>query len=1168
MIVYVIDDGHGSCVDMSPMKARAFHATTLADTIVVVPDHLTDDTSVRRLAAASGSLIVAQHDFDATDFAKVHVIACGHLANNAAVTRLYNARCCFVDTLFPGNDDYLVRSIRDPFGSGHNAIVTGASSDKGLRDAAAELTKCVEASDGVLDRVHIHQLASGPKQPASSQLDGLIAKDLAMWHGGWVASPFRGGQLKSYLWHQYLDDGEVWGHLIKGIFAGSIDLWREQRALEPHDYHDFFHLDHFIHLWDLVEDHPVYTKQDRHAVVEMFIDLLRHLAGLFYLQQEVNPDGIPRQNHTTFVGLNLVAGHQYLSRRYGVTEFADISARVERIFAGQALGYKPNDDAGVGYVWHTPHHTLDYMLLSNDHRYLDEGHVADLCRLLAITTDNLRSEVGYGDSSGYAAFDNAGWRDHLWPLLASLWRTQDPTHLWLLNWLAEGKAPSLHQALDTWRSSVNRSEHGFTLPGVEPLLPEDLLGVTALDLPESARNFVADNVPATHQPTAESRYFDKLSLRPRFSVDDEYLLLEGVGTMCHGHEDTNAILRLSWKDRVWLADGDYIRAAPKFHNSVSIQRDGVGVFDSPGDGLVIPPLARLLVEASDSEGGVVQSEVVGYNGMDWRRNLIWRTGRYIVVVDELRCTEPGDFRCRCYWRVVGDVTAAAGRVGLHQDGVQLFLHSGNSLRGNTLSGDRSSMEIVDDGAAWGGYPHHSGNVHVVQQKLNRRLEQGESMVFLHVFTPHEDLRVERCSPAQLRIADDGETRIVGLDEAGAIVDVAIEPAVDQLSDQAADMSPEVGATSGRPSLSVTEGAAQTQPLADLIWRQTIVESVAALALFDEEDEYRMVVADTAGDLVCASNDDGSELWRVQLPSAASVLLTADIDGDGALEVIAGLSGAEVVVLDGGTGVERWRQPLKNLYDSAAAATVLRVADLEGEGNLSVLVGTAGWFVNVFKPDGTPKWAQWFRYHVITAVEAADVDGDGRAEVIVGNTYSTPLTVHEFDGTFRWSTLEQVGAEGNATTPRRGIGLTQMRLFDIDGDGRQEIIYGTEDGWIFAVDPVAGDEVWHLNIVGKVVALEVTEAGVLAASEYGDVYLLSVTGEILSMQHVSEWIRTATRCGDELVIATEEGQLLWLHANGDVLGAVHVDGEIHHLQARDQDVICVTQDDTISAFLSL
>jgi len=277
--------------------------------------------------------------------------------------------------------------------------------------------------------------------------------------------------------------------------------------------------------------------------------------------------------------------------------------------------------------------------------------------------------------------------------------------------------------------------------------------------------------------------------------------------------------------------------------------------------------------------------------------------------------------------------------------------------------------------------------------------------------------------------------------------------------------------------------------------------------------------------------------------------------------------AEVAVLDGATGSERWRRTLKNLYDLKDRATVLRVADLEGDGNLSVLVGTAGWFVNVFTPEGDPRWAQWFRYHPITAVEAADVDGDGRAEVIVGNVYSTPLNVHEFDGSFRWSTLEQVGAEGNATTPRRGIGLTQLRLADLDDDGLQEIIYGTEDGWLYAVDPLEGDEVWQLNVVGSVISLEITDDGVMAANEFGDVYVISRTGKILAHRQVSERIRCATPSGDELALATEGGQLLWLDANCEVVGSAHVEGgEIRQLFAAGVDVVCVLEDDTIWALL--
>ncbi len=1150
------------------LQERVFHPTRLDEPVViVVPDDLVDDKQMRRLADACTAPILPQEAFDNSAFAEAHVITCGHLANNKAIERLYNGRHCFVDTLFPGGDDYLVRSINDPFGSGHNAIVAGASSVAGLERAVTALTDQIAASHDVVDRVHAHRLEESPQRPNRSSVDELIAKDLAMWHGGWVASPFRGGKLKSYLWHQYLDDDKIWGRLISGIFSGSMELWLDQRRREPSAYHDFFHLDQFIHLWDLVEDHPAYSPTDRQAVVEMFSELLRHLAGLFYLREEVNPDGMPRQNHATFIALNLAAGHEYLSRRYGITEFAQISERVERIFAGQALGYKPNDDGGVGYVWHTPRHTLDYWLRRDDYRYLDDGHVSDLCRLLAITTDNLRSEVGYGDSSGYTAFERAGWQAHLWPMLASVWRNKNPEHLWLLNWLAQDKMPGIDHALESWHASVLHTDGGFSVPGIESALPEDLLGVTALPLSDSVLRLVAHGAPTAHQPDGKSRYFDKLSVRPGFDADEEYLLLEGIGTLCHGHEDTNAILRLSWKGRAWLVDGDYIRAAPKFHNSVTVQRDGVGVLESPGDGLVIPPLARLLTEHSHSDGGTVQSEVVGYNGVDWRRNLIWRRGRYIAVVDEMRCTEAGEFSCRCLWRVVGDVTQTQELVGLRQGDVQLFVHNA----------DGSVREIVDDGAVWGGYPHHDGHVHVVHQKTSRRLKVGESIVFLHLFTPHDSVSVQPCGQSRMRILDGEETRIVGVGEDGSVIDVVgddIEPGKDVAPgddvERAELLSPSVKAGESAAGISTGEikpgkikrAEIAQSTLAKACWQRSIVDSAGPIALFDDEDDSRLIVADAEGGLICASLDDGSEIWRVTLPSPASVLRTADIDGDGTAEVLVGMTAAEFSVLDGATGTERWRQPLKNLYDSKAAATVVRVADLEGDGQLSVLVGTAGWFVNVFTTDGTPKWAQWFRYHVITAVEAADVDGDGRAEVIVGNTYSTPLNVHEFDGTFRWSTLEQVGAEGNATTPRRGIGLTQLRLSDLDGDGRQEIIYGTEDGWLFAVDPLAGEEIWQHNVVGKVVGLEVTQTGVIAANEFGDVYVLSKSGEITTHRHVSEWIRETTRSADGMLLAIEGGDVLQLDASGLVTGSQRVPSEIRQLHADPRRIVCLLDDGTI------
>jgi outer membrane protein assembly factor BamB len=349
------------------------------------------------------------------------------------------------------------------------------------------------------------------------------------------------------------------------------------------------------------------------------------------------------------------------------------------------------------------------------------------------------------------------------------------------------------------------------------------------------------------------------------------------------------------------------------------------------------------------------------------------------------------------------------------------------------------------------------------------------------------------------------------------------------------------------------------------WRRSASEPVGLIAIFEEDGDQRVLIADADGGLECVDGADGQQVWRAELSSPASVLAARDIDGDRFAEILVGTTASEVIVLDGSTGREGWRRPLKNLYDAPAPATTLCVADLEGDGELSVLVGTAGWFVNVFQPDGTPKWENWFRYHVITALAAADVDGDGRAEVIVGNTYSTPLTVHEYDGSLRWSTLEQVGADGNATTPRRGIGLTKLKLADLDGNGRQEIVYGTEDGWIYAVDATDGAGIWRLNIIGKVVALERMPASIMVANEFGDLYTLRHDGHVSSRAHVSEWIHAVVRCGDDLFIANELGQLLRYDVTGTRTGAVQTDGKVEQLHCTGHDLIYALADGSICSY---
>ena len=1065
--------------ELKMTRSREFRPTDLADDVLLVaPDDAAEHAAVAAVRDAVGKVgrppeTIPQRRFRPALFRDRHVIACGNLANNRAIQRLYTARCCFVDTCFPGGNGYLVKSISDPFGHGRNCIVAGASSDEGLAAALGVLRDIVAAGNGTLDRVHAaSSVHVPPRPPDASEVDRMVRDDLKIWGTGWSASPFRGGNLLSYLWRHYLTDHPVWARAAVEILKGSIEPWREECRAHPEAYHCFFNLHLYIHLWDLVEDNPVFTREDRLGAVTMFGELLRHLMELSYVSEEVNPPGEIRQNHTTFIGLNLAVGGDYMTRRHGIREFRRANEIAGRIFEGQMDCYKPDDDGGVGYVWHVPEETLNYSLYRGDDRYITGGHVADLCKLAVVTTDNMRSECGYGDTSGYSRFSSDGWEARLWPLMVSTWHHPDPGHLWTLNWLGEGKRPPPDRALHGLYSAVDYVDGGFVIEGCAPEAPRDLLGICVMDMPDAVLDWVRRYAPAAHHPVSGRRYFDKLSLRRNFEPRGEYLLLEGIGTTCHGHEDTNAIVRLTWNNRAWLADGDYIRAAPRFHNSVTVMRDGVGVLESPGDGVVIPPLASLSISNDGAAFATLRSEAAGYNGVDWQRDVFWRKGRYMVVMDRLRCFEAGDYRLQCLWRTVGETSFEANGVRIRQEGEEFHIRNA----------DGSAQEIVPDThvkSRWGSYPYSDGTISVLHQRTGRALDAGTSFTFLNLLTPDPDVRIERIGPDALKVIDGDEVALLGagtlepdgLQLSGSMFgclvrdDTVVLNGVERLDGRDVDRSEHVlnrqelaAGIRSAPEAPATEPAPRPRPASDGLterWRRGFSGGIRDVSV---TDGGRLLLAH-GGEVSCLCEATGETVWSlpIEADGGASRVLLSDIDGDGNPEAMAGTEDSQLVVLEGDSGSERWRRPMANMFNRGTRVSAIAVADLEGNGDLSVLAGTEGWFVNAFASDGSPKWAEWFRYHAITALKVADVDGDGRAEVLAGTEYCTPLTVHNFDGSFRWSTFEQVGSHGNATTPRRGIGLKQMALFDLDGDGVLEVVYGTEDGWIYAVKPQDGAE---------------------------------------------------------------------------------------------------------------
>jgi outer membrane protein assembly factor BamB len=156
----------------------------------------------------------------------------------------------------------------------------------------------------------------------------------------------------------------------------------------------------------------------------------------------------------------------------------------------------------------------------------------------------------------------------------------------------------------------------------------------------------------------------------------------------------------------------------------------------------------------------------------------------------------------------------------------------------------------------------------------------------------------------------------------------------------------------------------------LLWEQDIGRFVSWLAVADvDHDGHNDVITRSGDNVFRLQARDGTVIWRTD--TRAERLIDAAL-GDGV--VVA--TDQRVYQLDA-SGAEAWSQPLDEV------ASIVYTAKLDGEQEpVKVAVGTVKGGVYVLDAEGQLLWQGKGRERV-NALHAADLNGDGRRELLVG-----------------------------------------------------------------------------------------------------------------------------------------------------------------------------------------
>lgn len=548
-----------------------------------------------------------------------NLIVLGNRSTNRTVGALYDLYYCLVDLKYPGQEGYVIRTVHNPFGNGNGVVIVGGSDAAGVDEGAKALAGILSKASFAKGELSLGwtmetKLGKGLNPPAD-------IKRFETWEAsrGYGSTGYFGWcSISKHMAMYYMTgDKRSAREVVRLAFPDEqalrdIEQIDGERIENKHDplagfYHYNAHM--AILFWDLIEESPAFTDQERLKITNAFARQLNHRKGegVYGLTR---PRAYVSSRHGQWSAISLYCLGRYFNKDYPDPVWAQCIRGAELAFHSLHEHAWVSGESDNLFWYNTgiaP--VLTYMVLTGDRKPLENGVLGKLLRgqeiLISGSTADwaLKSaSIGFLNKAAYLTGDGR-W-------ITYRQRTAVDTNVFRLG-------------QSFWPDET-----------LKPELPVDLVGNWSIHrLPRPAWNTRGSGLPLE-----KSFYFS--SYRSAADATGDYVLLDGFNGASRNPYHTFDILELRLGGR---------RVLRGYHNQVLCSADGMV-------GPAVAMDAALLHSDVVGPTATAVGEVPDAAFSRWRRTLSQRTGRHAIIVDDI--TFPADtqnMNVTTAWQVPGGV---------------------------------------------------------------------------------------------------------------------------------------------------------------------------------------------------------------------------------------------------------------------------------------------------------------------------------------------------------------------------------------------------------------------------------------------------------------------------------------------------------------------------------